>query len=71
MLKSISLRELIRKLRMSDFSGPYSGGRHLFMIRGTLKLRVPNPHKGEISKGLLAEILRQAGISKDEWNSTS
>lgn len=56
---------------MSDFSGPYSGGRHLFMIRGTLKLRVPNPHKGEISKGLLAEILRQAGISKDEWNSTS
>jgi hypothetical protein len=68
MLRNISLRELIRKFRDFGFDGPYSGGRHLFMSRGSLKVRIPNPHAGDISKYLLAEILRQAGISRSEWN---
>lgn len=68
MLKNISLRGLVIKLRFLGFNGPYSGGRHLFMIRNNFKLRIPNPHRGDISKHLLAEILRQAGISKGEWN---
>jgi len=37
------------------------------MIRGTLRLRIPNPHGGDISVALLSEILRQAGITRDEW----
>lgn len=69
MLKSVTLRELVRKLRVLGFEGPYSGGRHFFMMREKLKLRIPNSHRGEISRGLLAEILRQGGISRDEWNS--
>lgn len=37
-------------------------------MKGELKIRVPNPHQGgDISDSLLSEILRQAGISKDEW----
>ena len=40
------------------------------MVRDDLKVRVPNPHgSGEISDSLLREILRQAGISKQEWDS--
>jgi len=69
MLRSISWRNLVRKFRGLGFDGPYSGGRHLFMVRGTLKVRIPNPHRGDISKHLLAEILRQAGISPGDWNS--
>jgi hypothetical protein len=39
------------------------------MARSDLKIRVPNPHgSGEISDSLLHEILRQAGISKEEWD---
>jgi len=38
------------------------------MIRGVFRLRIPNPHNGDISRVLLAEILREAGISKTEWN---
>ncbi len=39
------------------------------MMKGELKIRVPNPHKaGDITDSLLHEILRQAGLSKDEWN---
>ncbi len=37
------------------------------MQKGTLKLFIPNPHGGDISTGLLAKILRQAGIDRDQW----
>lgn len=68
MPKSISVKNLIKKLRVFGFDGPYSGGRHLFMVKSALKLRLPNPHQGDISQHLLSEILRQAGIEVNEWN---
>jgi predicted RNA binding protein YcfA (HicA-like mRNA interferase family) len=64
----IARKDLIRKFKNLGFSGPYSGGRHQFMVKEEFKIRVPNPHQaGDISDTLLSEILRQAGISKDEW----
>jgi predicted RNA binding protein YcfA (HicA-like mRNA interferase family) len=65
----IHRRELIRELKKLGFSGPFAGGKHEFMIREVdqLRLFVPNPHKGEISRSLLGEILREAGISRAEW----
>ena len=68
MIKSISWKKFVQRLRRLGFEGPYSGGRHLFMVKDNLKLHIPNPHRGDISKHLLAEILRQAGISSREWN---
>ena len=68
MPKNISHREFVKKLRACGFEGPYSGGRHPFMVRGEFKLRIPNPHNGDISRPLLSEILRQAGILSKEWN---
>ena len=68
MPKNISWRKLVQKFRKLNFDGPYSGGRHLFMAKGTLKVRVPNPHNKDISRHLISEIIRQAGISSDEWN---
>jgi len=66
--RSVSRKELVRKLRILGFSGPYSGGKHQFMIKGALKLRIPNPHsKPDISPGLVNAILKQAGIDKKEW----
>lgn len=67
----VSRKDLIKKFRELGFRGPYSGGRHQFMIKKDLKIRVPNLHKsGDISDSLLHEILRQAMISKDEWDKT-
>ena len=37
------------------------------MVKGTLKLRIPNPHEGDISKGLEARIRRQAGVDRRSW----
>lgn len=63
----ISRRHLILALREAGFEGPYSGGKHSFMIRGDLTITVPNPHYGDIGREFLARILRQADISKNEW----
>jgi hypothetical protein len=58
---------LIRNLRKLGFSGPYPRKQHSVMIRAEIIVRVPNPHQGDIGKDLLARILREAGISKEEW----
>ena len=68
MPKNISRRKLIKNFRGLEFDGPYSGGKHEFMKKGSLKIRIPSPHKGDISTGLVNEILKQAGINKNIWN---
>ena len=65
----IKRKELIRFLRILGFEGPYSGGKHQFMIKGETTLRIPNPHQSDIGKELLARILRQAGVDRDTWES--
>jgi predicted RNA binding protein YcfA (HicA-like mRNA interferase family) len=64
---SLSRQDLVRYLRQLGFNGPYSGGKHQFMLKGDLTLRIPNPHQGDIGKELLARLLRQAGIDKGDW----
>ena len=69
MPNAISRKELIRKFRALGYSGPFSGGKHQFMIKGPKKIRIPNPHGSrDIHISLVKEILRQAGISNDEWD---
>ncbi len=63
----IKRKDLIKWLKKLDFDGPYSGGKHQFMVRDDITLRIPNPHRGDIGMELLSRILRQAQISKDEW----
>ena len=65
-LSPVSYTELISKLKKFGFDGPYSGGKHLYMIKGNLRLTVPNPHKKEIGLDLLVRILRQAGIKRED-----
>jgi len=63
----IKRRELIACLGRLGFAGPYAGGRHEFMLRGSLSVTIPNPHESDIGPNLLAKVLRQAGISREEW----
>ena len=66
-LGPIKRRDLVAYLRKLAFTGPYSGGRHEFMMKGALRVRLPNPHLEDISTGLLARILREAGILREDW----
>ena len=63
----IKRRDLIRYLRQFGFHGPYTGGKHQFMSKGEIALRLPNPHQGDIGKEFLTRILRQAAINRAEW----
>jgi hypothetical protein len=47
-LGPIKRRDLIRYLRKLGFEGPYAGGKHQYMVRGEVKLALPNPHQGDI-----------------------
>ena len=63
----IKRRELIAALRRAGFSGPFAGGKHEFMQRGEASITIPNPHGSDIGPNLLSKVLRQAGISREEW----
>jgi len=58
---------LIRSLRQLGFTGPIAGSKHAVMRRGDVTVRIPNPHEGDIGINMLARILKQAGISREEW----
>jgi len=66
-LVSVSRSLFIQRLQAFGFDGPYSGGRHQFMIKGTNRLILPDPHRSEIGVDLLVRLLRQARISREEW----
>ncbi len=67
--RPLKRRELIGGLRRLGFAGPYSGGKHQFMVRGGVVLTIPNPHKGDIGIDLLRVVLREAGVTRREWES--
>lgn len=67
----IKRRDLLHCFQRLGFKGPYSGGKHQYMTKDGLTIRIPNPHKGDISRPLLATLLKQAKISKKEWERLS
>lgn len=60
-------RDLVSALKRLGFSGPFSGGKHQFMVRRDVVLTIPNSHRDDIGVGLLGVVLRQGGVSKREW----
>ena len=69
-LSPLEPREVIQKLRKLGYQGPYPGGRHVHMIHENTGQVIPVPmHQGkDIAVGLIREIIREAGISPEEWN---
>jgi predicted RNA binding protein YcfA (HicA-like mRNA interferase family) len=37
------------------------------MVRGEVVVTIPNPHRRDIGVGLLAVILKQAGVTRSDW----
>ena len=71
-LVPVSRRELIRRLGKLGVGGPYIGSGHEYMIKGAVRIKLPNPHHGQdIGADLQARILRDSGISREEWFSTT
>ncbi len=63
----VSRGDLITRMKDLGFEGPYTGGRHQFMLKGHKRIILPNLHRGFISVDLLSRILKQMGISRNMW----
>jgi predicted RNA binding protein YcfA (HicA-like mRNA interferase family) len=63
----ISRRDLIAALRQAGFDGPRRGSDHQLMVKDDIYVKLRNPHRGDISILLLKKVLRQAHISRVEW----
>ena len=71
MPKPISRREMLRRFKALGWDGPYSGGSHMFMRKGSLVVRIPNPHGGDIDWSLMKRILAQAEINPGQWDANA
>ena len=61
--------EVIRKLQKAGFEGPFGGGKHIIMRHPeTGKKLSISVHRGrDIPVGTLKAILREAGITLEDW----
>jgi len=67
-LSPISWSAFVRKMKALGFDGPFQEGKHPYMIKDGFSITIPNPHRGDMSVDLLSKILKQACISRDNWN---
>lgn len=68
-LTPLKSREVIEKLRSLGYEGPFAGGRHSRMVHPQSGKIVPIPIHGskDISIGLIRIIIRELGITPEEW----
>ena len=71
MPKPIKHRELVRRFKQLGWDGPFQRGKHPFLVKGSRRLTIPNPHDGEIDWSLMKRILKQAAVSTEEWEKLS
>jgi hypothetical protein len=55
-LKPIKRLDLIYHLKQLGFDGRYSGKRHQFMLKDSLRVTILNPHQGDISANFLLKF---------------
>jgi predicted RNA binding protein YcfA (HicA-like mRNA interferase family) len=68
-LTPLKSRQVIDKLRALGFEGPFAGGRHSRMVHRETGKIIPIPIHGgkDVSVGLIRSIIRDLGITPDEW----
>ncbi|NCO33471.1 MAG: hypothetical protein AUJ92_13300 [Armatimonadetes bacterium CG2_30_59_28] len=66
-ISPVSWHELMRRLRVAGFEGPRGRGKHPIMRKGDLTVRIPNPHRTDIGPDLILKIIRQAKITRRQW----
>ncbi|NBX03854.1 MAG: type II toxin-antitoxin system HicA family toxin [Alphaproteobacteria bacterium] len=66
MVRLLSSREIIAVLNKNDFVFKSQKGSHTKYVKGALTVIVPHPKK-EIPYGTFLSIVRQSGMSKEEF----
>ena len=63
-LPSVTSRELVAALLRTGFDTHHQSGSHLVLCHPTTNRRI---HTGDVDRGLLKKILKQAGLTEDEF----
>ena len=69
MPRPLPYREVVRRLRAAGFIEDRQTGSHVMFVKMTYagEVLVPVPRHRELQRGTLSSILRQAGLSVDEF----
>jgi predicted RNA binding protein YcfA (HicA-like mRNA interferase family) len=60
-------KELLRFLRRQGYRAKRQTGSHLILIHPTRRMLVRPVHGGDIPRGLLLRILKDAGFSEEDF----
>ncbi|MBZ0304199.1 MAG: type II toxin-antitoxin system HicA family toxin [Anaerolineae bacterium] len=66
-LSNISSRQVIRALEKLGFYVDHQTGSHIIMRRDDPRTTIPIPERSEMRKGTLRKIIKQAGLTVDEF----
>jgi len=64
-LRPIKRKDLIYYFEQLGFDGPFSGGNHQYMMKGRLKVYIPNPHEGDIGRDFLVRNITTGWYRKN------
>ena len=64
-LPLLSWREVVKALARAGFRVARQKGSHMILVKGDIA--VPVPKHEEIKRGLLIEIISEAGLTKEEF----
>ena len=67
-LPDVRPRELVAALKKAGFTEHHQKGSHLYLWHAQRRCMTSVPmHPGDIHRGLLPAIIKQAGLSRDEF----
>ena len=64
-LPLLSWREIVKALKKAGFQPVRQKGSHIILVKG--EYIVPVPKHAQIKRGLLLEIIAEAGLTKEEF----
>lgn len=67
-LRLCSGAEAVRKFRQAGWAVVRQRGSHVMMVKSGYEYTLSIPQHGELGPGLLRKLIRQAGITVDEFN---
>lgn len=67
-LPTLTAKQTLRALQSGGFAADHQRGSHLFLVNPkTGKTTTIPMHTGDLKRSLLKEIIKQAGLSEDEF----
>jgi len=68
-LPTLTARQVLQALKRGGFASSHQRGSHLYLEHPVTKCSTTVPmHPGDLRRSLLKEIIKQAGLTEDEFH---